>query len=255
LKQRTKRMIQALAIIGLGVSRLLLADDEPLQKVQISKTEHIEFPSGGVIRLMNSIGDLTVEGWNRSDVEITTVKSTKGAYPAGEREKVSLELQRVRVAAERNGDELVITTDFPRHRRFPPSFPFLVGATSFDLEYHIRVPHDVRLVVDHDVGEVHVDNLTGDIDATLLQGEIMLHLPEEGRYTVNAKSDFGSVRSDFPGQEKRRLWLMGHRILSEDSPTTHKLNLRVGFGDIIILKARVPKPPEPLTPTPKPDGL
>jgi hypothetical protein len=195
-----------------------------------------------------------VEGWDGPDIEITTIKSTRAAYPAHEREKASLELQKVLVAAERNGHEVVITTDFHRHRGFPPSSP-LGGATTFNLEYHIRVPREARLVIDHDVGEVNVDNLTGDIDVTLLQGEIMLHLPEEGRYTINAKSDFGGVRSDFPGQERRRLWLLGHRVVNQDSRSEHTLNLRVGHGDIIILKTRVPKPPAPLTQEPKPDGL
>jgi hypothetical protein len=63
------------------------------------------------------------------------------------------------------------------------------------------------------------------------------------------------VKSDFPGQEKRRRWIIGHRIVNEDSVATHKLNLKVGFGDIIILKTRVPKAPDPLTRAPKSDGL
>lgn len=72
---------------------------------------------------------------------------------------------------------------------------------------------------------------------------------------MNAKSNVGNVYSDFPGREKRRFWLIGHRILNENSPATHTLNLRVGCGDIVILKTRVPKLPEPLTPAPKPDGV
>jgi hypothetical protein len=63
------------------------------------------------------------------------------------------------------------------------------------------------------------------------------------------------VKSDFQGQEKRRLWLIGHRIVHENSPAAHTLNLKVGFGDIIILKTQIPKPPEPLTTAAKSDGL
>lgn len=243
-------MTQRVAIVGLGVSCLLFADDQLRQKVQIAKTERIDFRGGGVLRLKHSIGELTVEGWDRSDVEITTVKSTKVEYRAQEREKAVQKLDRVHIAAQRNGDELVITTNFPRHR----NFPWLLGSASFDLDYRIKVPANTRLIANHDAGEVHVENLTGDIQVALRLGEITLGLPEEGRYAANAKSDFGSVVSDFPGVEKRRIWLIGHRIENEATAPAHKLNLSVGYGDILIFKTRIPKMPPPLTSGPKQNG-
>lgn len=244
-------ILRIVVALGLGAG-CLLAADEPKEKVEVSKTERIDFPSGGTLRLENSIGVLTVEGWDRPELEMTTIKSSKVAYQAGEREKATHDLDRVHVVAERHGDELVITTDFPRHRVFLPN-P-VGGATNFDLEYRIKVPSTARLIVHHDVGEVNVDNLTGNIDVTLLQGEIMLHLPEAGKYAINARSDFGNVMSDFPGEEKRRRWPVGHRILNQDSGSAHTLNLKVGYGDVIVLRTRVPKEPPALTPAPKPEG-
>lgn len=244
-------MIQRLVVIGLSVSCLLLAEGPPRQKVQISRTERIDFRAGGVLRIKNSIGELTVEGWDRTDVEITTVKSTKVDYSTQERDKAVQELNRIHVTAQRDGDELVITTDFPGGRVLPR---FLGGPAGFDLEYRIKVPASTRLIADHDVGEVHVDNLTGDIQVALHEGEITLHLPQEGQYTTDAKSNFGGVFSDYPGQEKRRFWLLGHRMVKQDSPAAHKLNLRVGYGDIIILKTRIPKTPGPANATPKQDA-
>jgi len=231
-------------VLGVGTSRLL-AVDEPKQKVQVSNTERVDFPSGGTLRLTKSIGVLTVEAWDRPDVEITTITSTKADYDTRGGEKAKSELDRVRVAAERHGDELVITTDFPRPRAF----------SRFDLEYRIKAPSTARLIADHNVGEVNIDGLVGDIQVTLLQGEMMLHLPEEGRYNIHARSQFGNVNSDFPGPEERRWWLLGHRSVSENSQAAQKLNLRVGFGDIVILKTRVPAPPGPLIPPPKAAGL
>jgi len=219
--------IRILAVLGFGTGCLLLAADEPRQKVQVGKTERVEFPSGGTLRLTRSTGVLTVEAWDRPDVEITTIQSAK-----------------VRVAAERHGDELVVTTDLPRHRAFP----------RVDLEYRIKAPRTARIIAAHDVGDVNIDGLVGDIQVTLRQGEITLHLPEEGRYNITAKSHFGNVNSDFPGPEKRRWWLLGHRSISESSQAAHTLKLRVGFGDIVILKTRVPAPPGPLAPAPKAGG-
>jgi hypothetical protein len=245
--------MRILAVIAFGAACLMFGADEPKQKVQVSKTERMDFPSGGTIRLMNSIGVLTVEAWDRPDVEITTTKSTQGEYEARDREKASHSLDNVSIATERRGDELVITTTFPRYRTFPLSYP-LAGDANLDVEYRIKAPSAARLIANHKVGEVNVDGLVGDINVTVLQGQIMLHLPEEGRYDIHAKSDCGNVNSDFPGQKKRTWWL-SQRAASEDSPAAPKLNLKVVFGDIVILKTRVPKPPESLIPAPKADGL
>jgi hypothetical protein len=248
-------MILKLPIIALGASCFLLAVNEPLQKVEIRKTERIDFPSGGVLRLTNSIGELTVEGWEKPQIEIATVKTTKHGVPAGGREKASAELEKVRITVERKGNEVSIATDFPRHKAWPPSAPFSHG-TNFDLEYRIHAPRDTRLVVaNHGIGEIHVDDLTSDIDVTLQQGEIMLHLPQDGRYAIDAKSDFGNVNCDFAGEEKRRRWLLGHWWVSENSPGSHKLNLKAGYGDVVILKTRVPAEPADPGPGAKSSGL
>jgi hypothetical protein len=230
-------MTRILAVIGFGTALLLRGADEPKQQVRVSNTEHLDFVPNGTLRLTNSIGVLTVEAWDRTDIEITTIKSTKLEYEARDREKETHELDKVHVGAERHGDELVVTTTFPRNRLLHP----VAGEGNFDLEYHIKAPNNTRIVANHHVGDVNVDGLVGDIQATLLEGQITLHLPEEERYTITAKSRFGHVNSDFPGLQKRRWWLLGHHAENEDSTATHKLNLKVGYGDIVILKTQVPK--------------
>jgi hypothetical protein len=241
---------RTLVVIGFGTCLLLAAaeskPDEPKQKVVVTSTEHADLPANGTVRLKNSTGDLTIEGWDQPGVEITMVKSTKAEVASVEREKASQSLNRVKITAGQQGDELVITTEFPRHREFPPPPPpFLSGAMQFDLECHVKVPRNARLIVDHDVGEVHFDDVRGDIHATVLQGDITLHLPQESQYAIDAKSDFGSVTSDFPGNAKGRFWLVGHQFI-QASAAPHKLYLRNGFGDIIILKIRTPSLPPPL---------
>ena len=90
-----------LAVLGVCVACLLLGDDAAQQRVQVSKTEKVDFPANGTLRLQNSTGDLTIEGWDEPGVEITTTKSGKAAK----------DLDRVQVSTKRNGDELVITTE------------------------------------------------------------------------------------------------------------------------------------------------
>jgi hypothetical protein len=235
----------------------------PRQRVEVSKTQRVDFPSGGTLRLRNSVGVLTVEAWDRPDVEITTIKSTKVEVDASGHAKAAHDLDRVNVATERHGDELVVSTSFPAHRPFGIFYP-LSGRISFDLEYRIKAPANARIIVEHTLGQVNIDGMTGDIQVTLAQGEILLHLPEDEKYSIHAKSDFGNVNSDF-SDERRTGWLLGHRTVAENSGTPHKLDLKVGFGDIVILKINVPKPvpgvssagasSEPASSTPKTDGL
>jgi hypothetical protein len=146
-------------------------------------------------------------------------------------------LNEVKVSAATEGGELVITTDFRRHRRFLPRPS--VGSRDFDLDYLIRVPRDTKLIVDHDSGEVHIDDVTGDIHATTIQGQILLRLPATAQYTTDAKCRIGAVTSDLPGTTKRER--LGYAF-TQSAQAPHSLYLRNGFGDIIILRIRQPVP-------------
>jgi hypothetical protein len=102
-----------------GMSCLLLADEASKQKTQVVHTERVDFPAGRLLRFKNSIG-VTVEGWDRPDMEIATIKSTRAEYPSRDREKGAHKLDQVRISVERRGEEIMITTDFPRHRSCRP---------------------------------------------------------------------------------------------------------------------------------------
>ena len=238
--------IQTLAML-LGISCLLLADEEIKQKVQVINTQRMDLPAGGTVRFINSTGELTVEGWDQPGVEITTIKTTKATFAVSEREKAVRNLDQIRIGSERRAGELVITTYFPRHQGFPPASP--LATKSFILEYQIKVPRNANLLVDHDVGDLHFDGVSGDIHATMLRGEMTLLLSAGEQYAIDAKSDFGSVTSDFRGIAKRRFWLVGNQYV-QSAPASHKLYLRDGFGDIVILKTRAPQRQLPLNPQP-----
>jgi hypothetical protein len=160
---------------------------------QETKTERFDFPQGAVLHLNNSDGELTIQGWDRPEVEITTIKA-KHAYRSDDRYPPVL--ARIQVTTERVGNELVVNTKFPR--------------SHFDLEYRISAPRDAGVVIDHNAGEVHIDNLTGDIRVKVRKGEISLRLPEENTYSIDAKTGSGSLVADFPGRWHRRLWLLGN---------------------------------------------
>jgi len=223
-------------LVLLGTSCLLFAQDAK-QKVRVVHTERVPFPPGGLLRVQNSLGDLSVEGWDRPDAEITTIKATADLYDKSDRPKGSHKLDQVRISTARQGGEVVVTTAYPSgSRRW--------RATGIDLEYHIKVPMSAKLAVRHGSGEVHVDNLTSDMVIRVLNGGMTLFLPPEGSYGFDAKSDIGEVISQFPGRH-RRLGLVGHRFMQASG--THQLHLRASYGDIMIFKIQKSPTPSPIT--------
>jgi len=229
------------AVTGLCASCLLLAVDAPRHKVQQTKTERMEFPLGGLLRLSHSMGEVTIDAWDEPGLEITTTKTTEAAYDSATRQKGVEELDQVRMAAERHGDERVLTTTFPPHSHFKPQLP---GSAKVDLESHMYVPRAARLAIENGSGNVYVEDVTGNIEASVGQGTILLRLPEEGHYEIDARSKWGSVTSDFAGQARKSRWLVGHQFAGHEEAGAKKLYLRAGYGDIIILKERQPKGPE-----------
>ena len=225
-----------LAVLGVCVACLLLGDDAAQQRVQVSKTEKVDFPANGTLRLQNSTGDLTIEGWDEPGVEITTTKSGKAAK----------DFDRVQVSTKRNGDELVITTEYPHHRAFPYVSP-LSTVTNFDLAYVIKVPRNAKLVVKHEDGEVYIEDVSGNIEATARQGLIQLRLVGEVPPAIDARSSLGSVYSDFAGSETPRPWPFGHKLIEGAATAPQSLHLKIGYGDIVILNAHEPKAPPPVT--------
>lgn len=232
-----------IALFALCLSPVLVAEEAADQYARTVKAEHMDFPAGGLLRLNHSIGDLTVEGWDQPGIEITTTKTTKEEFEPRNRQKGVQELDQVRLAPHRNGNVLTLTETYPRYAHFL----FVPGNTRFYLETHISVPRNARLEI-RGSGDLYIHGVTGTIDADLSHGTMVLRMPENGHYDIDAGSKFGSVTSDFPGKENRRPWLVGHEFSGAANGAAQKLRLRAGYGDVIILKIRQPEYPTALKP-------
>jgi hypothetical protein len=223
----------------------LMGDDATKQPVEVTKTERVNFAPGGVIRVNGSYGDFNVEGWDQPAVEITVIRSM-GYYESKKREEAVKRLDLIRVSAERRNDaELEISTVSSAHRNrlLPPFTSASNGGVK--VEYEIHAPRDSKLVIHHGTGSVSVTDMTGDIEATVRRGDIVLMLPESGVYSIDAKSKMGTVIPDFPGVVTHKWYAVGERFASDKAPSGRRIYLRVGFGGITIKGI----PPEALAPT------
>ncbi|MCI0339092.1 MAG: hypothetical protein L0226_16085 [Acidobacteria bacterium] len=203
------------------------------KKAEITTTERQEFGSRGTIYIVDSFGEIRVEGWDQQEVEVTVKRTTQKEYEPKNIAKAVKDLQRVKIEMELVSEStmLIIKTTFP------PRTPtrMLRGKSNANLEYTIKVPRHSKLVINHDIGEVTVANVDGDMEVTNRIGEISLKLPQENQYTIDAKAKIGDVSSEF-GEPTSRQKLLGAKLESDPPPTARRLFLRVGIGEIQVSK-------------------
>ncbi|HUB80521.1 MAG TPA: hypothetical protein VMB03_17070 [Bryobacteraceae bacterium] len=208
--------------------------------VHISSTQNVPFQAGGTIRVNHSFGELWIQGWDRPDVEITVTKSPDELYGEKDKAKAGALADRVKVTADRasNGD-LVISTDVSRYPKWLHPFSFTGDVM---MQYRIRVPREAKLVVHHKDGEVLVSDMMSDIEATGRAGDIVVLLPQTGKYAIDARSRVGTLSSDFEGTFHHGAWSSDfHRA---DPAPAHRVYLREGIGGIEIMGS----PAEAITP-------
>ncbi len=198
--------------------------------IDISNTQQVPFQPGGTIRVNHSYGELSVEGWDQPTVELTVTKTPDQLYGAKDQADAAKRVEAVKVTAERKSDtELEISTTLPHYSRWTHPFGPMAGVW---MEYRLRVPRNSKLVIHHENGEVMIGGVTADIEATGNAGDIVVLLPETEKYSIDAKSKFGEVRSDFDGDFRHGL-TKGEYTLTAPAPA-HKIQLRIGRGGIEI---------------------
>jgi len=217
----------------------------PQRPFAVTRTERFVFQPGGAIRVENSYGYLTVEGWDEPQVEITVTKSTDRFSEPARKEQPGQHFDEVRVVAGRRSDkELVISTALPvRNGLFTsvlPSGQIVLTAPlpparkrGVTVEYTVHVPRDSRLVVHHDNGYVCVSDVTGDIEVDSHTGDMIVMLPDPGAYSIDARTRVGSVTSDFAGKALNR-YLVGTHFTSASQAPSRRITLRMGRGSITI---------------------
>ena len=203
----------------------------PRQTVQVVTTDRVDLGPGGTVRLTHSSGDLNMEAWDQPAVEITVTRTAFRHDTPQEQEQAKRDLDRIQVSAKRlNNGDVDVATDFPSRNRLVRA---LRGFGDFNLDYRIKVPRDAKLVIRHEVGDVTVEGVAGDIDARDRAGDIVLQLPGSARYAVDAKCTVGNVYSDWEGTN-RGSNLVGQRFIKTGDASAHHVFLRVGIGGITI---------------------
>jgi len=226
-------MIRKVAIAVLGLT-IRAATTQPLLAQQVSslfqetKTEHVSLAPGGTIRIENSFGELNIEGWNQPEVEITVIKKLPYDYEAS---KSAKDLSVVTVTTERKSDkEVWIATNIATHDSLLSS----VARTKTEVwvEYQIHAPRDSKLVIRHDHGTVHVNNMAADIDADSGAGDMVVIIPDPESHSIDAKTTVGPIASDFGKTHKKHF--VGREMVTGGTTVSSLVRLRMGRGGITL---------------------
>jgi hypothetical protein len=217
----------------------------PRQPFAVTTTERTPFQPGGLIRVQNSYGYLSVDGWDEPEVQVTVTKSTDRDYEPCLREKADRLFDEVRVTAQlRSEKELTISTALP-HRITPISSRLPSGQVILatpvppnnkrrvTVEYHVLVPRDSNLIVHQDNGYVWISDLTGNLEVHSHTGDLIVLLPEPGAYRIDARTRFGRISSDIAGRSTNPFLAGGHFTSASGAPA-RRIDLRMGRGSITI---------------------
>jgi hypothetical protein len=227
------KLVSVFGLTALATA-LPLFGDAAGKQLTATKTERVNFAPGGTIRVEGSYGYLSVDGWDEPAVEVTVIKSTGRFYQPEQKEQALALLERLRVVTERKSDtELVISTDLPKRQTgFAPPLPVATKA-HITPEYQIHVPRNSRLEIHNGTGYVWISDVTGDVDAASSTGDMIVNLPEPAAYSIDARTRFGSVSSDFVGKTRNQ-YLIGMGLSYAGETPAKRIHLRMGRGSITI---------------------
>ncbi len=225
-----KRFGAILVSAAVAIAAPLFGDAGNKMLIGVANTQQVPFQPGGTIHVDRSDGELSIEGWDQPTVELTVIKTPDQLYSAKDQAEAAKRAELVKVTAERKSDtELEISTALPHYSRWTHPFGPIAGIS---MEYRLRVPRNSKLVIHHGNGEVMVSGVVGDIEATGHAGDIAVLLPETEKYSIAAKSKFGTVWCDFDGDFQHHL-MKSAFALTAPAPA-HQILLRMDRGGIEI---------------------
>lgn len=198
-----------------------------------------------VLDVSNEVGDVIIEGTDDGQVVVESLVRAFGATTTdAERIADGVEL----TIEERAGGRIHVSARLPQGRAFQGRSP--------TVRFMIRVPRQAEVQVSSNVGRVQVSDLHGAVmiasdvgDAEVRDfamrgdsrietsvGRILIELPADSAFIVDAQTDVGDIDTEFDvrGASERRT-PPGDRLQGEvgEDPGV-ELRLRAGTGDITI---------------------
>lgn len=125
--------------------------------------------SGTTIEIYNSNGDVTITGWDQSNVEIFALKESFRGQPALDEVEIFIDI----------ADRMVILTEHPDQ------------STDVTVSYEIKVPEDIFVeVIDCSNGNIKLEDVTGNAALSTSNGSVSV---SNVNGIVSARSSNGNI--------------------------------------------------------------
>lgn len=105
------------------------------------------------------------------------------------------------------------------------------------IEVRLAVPPGNDLEVELGVGELHIEDLTGDVDADVGVGEVEVFAREAivGAVHLSAGVGEADLRPHRRGQSESRVLFLGDEVSWNDGPGEARLVIEVGVGEVEVI--------------------
>jgi hypothetical protein len=222
-----------LAAVGSMPMAKAVANDnaEAKKKVETRTTQSVDFAPGGDIQLDETIGDVSIVGWDKPQVELTVLKATKKLYGREEHAEGLKVLERFSIVmSKESGNRLLVSATAPSRSLLGQ---LLKGGTNIELSFILKVPQTSNLAIKHKAGDVNVNDIKGNISISNHAGDVALELSGKEKYVVDAKCRLGEVASEF----KRKEQAVSDKVSEPaEQNKTFQVYLRVDVGEIRVAK-------------------
>ena len=193
-------LVAALALVAIPASAQTKIDVTDLENHPFS----VDFPSGAHLRLHLRSGDFHIVG--RDDNKISVRLDGRNAYKAKD--------LRVRFDRADSASDLTVS-----------------GGPRNDLEVTIEIPRNTNLFVRMPAGNLELQGITGDKDAELHAGELVIDVGKAADYSrVDASVTSGGLEAAPFGESHGGLFRSFHK----EGTGKYHLHAHVGAGDLTL---------------------
>jgi len=189
----------SIPVLALALAWAPSAQASETVKETFQKTYPLQ--ASGELRVENTNGGITVEAWDRNEVQVEAIKQVKA--PNAEKAREGLKLLRIEVKP--SAGALQILTKYPRNEG-DGFFDWLSGNTlSMSVTYKIKAPRElvsnlqstnggVRLVGTH--GRADLSTTNGGVSVEDVEGNIRLRSTNGGLTVVNAAGSLDGITTN-----------------------------------------------------------
>jgi len=201
----------------------------PLLTRTTTRHESLRFPYGGTVTIVGApAGSLTIEGWQRSEVEVTAEIELQ-APTAQDLDRLA-PLNNVAIDEDANHIRIITTgTHDKKFMKQAKNFPKSLMGLPWKIDYHIKVPSLTDLSVDSGNGPIKLAGVEGNIRLNAIQSDADLSLTGT---VVSVLIQAGKVNVSIPA----RAW---HGLGAEIKLATGSLNVELMPGFSAEINAEV----------------